>query len=74
MVYDITDPANTKFANYINSREFDEVIKGDVSPEGLCFIPASSSKTGNATLLAACEVSGTLAAYQCDYEQPETND
>ena len=24
-------------------------------------------------LLAACEVSGTLAAYQCDYEQPETN-
>lgn len=25
-------------------------------------------------LLAACEVSGTLAAYQCDYEQPETND
>lgn len=74
MVYDITDPANTKFANYINSREFDEVIKGDVSPEGLCFIPASSSKTGKATLLAACEVSGTLAAYQCDYEQPETKD
>lgn len=74
MVYDITDPANTKFANYINSREFDEVIKGDVSPEGLCFIPASSSKTGKAMLLAACEVSGTLAAYQCDYEQPETND
>ena len=74
MVYDITDPANTKFANYINSREFDEVIKGDVSPEGLCFIPASSSKTGKALLLAACEVSGTLAAYQCDYEQPETND
>lgn len=74
MVYDITDPANTKFANYINSREFDEVIKGDVSPEGLCFIPASSSKTGKATLLAACEVSGTLAAYQCDYEQPATND
>ena len=74
MVYDITDPANTKFANYINSREFDEVIKGDVSPEGLCFIPAKDSKNGKATLLAACEVSGTLASYQCDYEQPETND
>ena len=74
MVYDITDPANTKFANYINSREFDEVIKGDVSPEGLCFIPAKDSKNGKATLLAACEVSGTLATYQCDYEQPETND
>lgn len=74
MVYDITDPANTKFANYVNSREFDEVIKGDVSPEGLCFISAKDSKNGKATLLAACEVSGTLAAYQCDYEQPATND
>lgn len=74
MVYDITDPANTKFANYINSREFDDVIKGDVSPEGLCFISAKDSKNRKATLLAACEVSGTLAAYQCDYEQPATND
>ncbi len=69
MVYDITDPSNSKFSNYINSREFDEAIKGDVSPEGLCFIPASDSKTGKAMLLAACEVSGTLAVYQCDYEQ-----
>lgn len=65
MVYDITDPANTKFVNYVNSREFDEAIKGDVSPEGLCFVPASESKTGNALLLTACEVSGTLAVYEC---------
>lgn len=69
MVYDITDPANAKFANYINSREFDEVIKGDVSPEGLCFVPASDSKTGKALLLAACEVSGTMAVYTCDSDQ-----
>ncbi|MGN0370065.1 MAG: choice-of-anchor I family protein [Butyrivibrio sp.] len=74
MVYDITDPANAKFANYINSREFDEVIKGDVSPEGLCFIKSSDSKTGKAILLAACEVSGTLAAYECDYEQSDIPD
>ncbi|MGN1319769.1 MAG: choice-of-anchor I domain-containing protein, partial [Acutalibacteraceae bacterium] len=73
MVYDITDPANAKFANYINSREFDEAIKGDVSPEGLCFVSAENSKTGKATLLAACEVSGTLAAYECDYEEPVHN-
>ena len=71
MVYDISDAANVRFANYINSREFDEVIKGDVSPEGLCFIPASESKTGKAMLLAACEVSGTLAVYECDYEQSD---
>lgn len=70
MVYDITDPSNAKFANYINSREFDDKIKGDVSPEGLCFIPAGKSKTGRTMLLAACEVSGTLAAYTCTYDAP----
>jgi len=64
MVYDVTDPANASFVNYINSREFDAAIQGDVSPEGLCFVSASDSKTGQALLLAACEVSGTLAVYQ----------
>ena len=66
MVYDITDPANTKFVNYINSREFAAEVQGDVSPEGLSFIPASMSKNGKAILLAACEVSGTLTVYQCE--------
>lgn len=63
MVYDITDPANVSYVNYINSRDFSEDIAGDVSPEGLCFIPASESKTGKPMLLAACEVSGTVAVY-----------
>lgn len=66
MVYDITEPENAVFVNYINSREFDEAIKGDVSPEGLCFVSSEDSKNGKAMLLAACEVSGTLAAYECD--------
>ena len=69
MVYDVTDPENTYFINYINSREFDDAIQGDVSPEGLCFIPAIASKTGKAMLLAACEVSGTLAVYECEYDE-----
>ena len=63
MVYDITDPANVSYVNYMNSRDFSEDIAGDVSPEGLCFIPASESKTGKPMLLAACEVSGTVAVY-----------
>ena len=61
MVYDITRPTDVRFVNYINSRDFSGDIVGDVSPEGLCFVPAASS--GQAMLLAACEVSGTLAAY-----------
>ena len=64
MVYDITDPENASFTNYINSRDFSEEIAGDDSPEGLCFISASDSKNGSAYLLAACEVSGTVAAYR----------
>lgn len=65
MVYDITEPENAVFVNYINSREFDDAIKGDVSPEGLCFVSAADSKNGKAMLLTACEVSGTLAVYEC---------
>lgn len=64
MVYDITDPENASFTNYINSRDFSEDIAGDDSPEGLCFISASDSGNGSAYLLASCEVSGTVAAYR----------
>ena len=63
MVYDITDPAKVQYVNYINSRDFSEDIKDDDSPEGLKFVPAAESTTGDALLLAACEVSGTLAVY-----------
>lgn len=66
MVYDITEPENTFFVNYINSREFEEGIQGDVSPEGLCFITAENSPTGQPLLLAAFEVSGTVSAYELD--------
>ena len=74
MVYDITAPDEIEFVNYINSREFNDSIQGDVSPEGLCFIPAAESSTGKPLLLAACEVSGTLAVYELTGEQDETPD
>jgi DNA-binding beta-propeller fold protein YncE len=64
MVYDISDIKNISFVNYINSREFGADVQGDVAPEGLSFIPAAQSVTGNAQLLAACEVSGTVAVYE----------
>ena len=64
MVYDITDPDQSTYVNYINSRDFSADIAGDDSPEGLCFLSADDSFDGNSYLLAACEVSGTVAAYQ----------
>lgn len=71
MVYDITVPSETVFVNYVNSREFDGAIQGDVSPERLCFVPAECSKSGKPLLLAACEVSGTLAVYELTGGSPE---
>ncbi len=62
MVYDITNPVKTTYVNYINSREFGDVIMGDVSPEGLCFVDNGTAK--NPMIIAACEVSGTLAVYE----------
>ena len=80
MVYDITVPAQTKYVNYINSRDFTSIIPGseeykegdldkwvtggDVAPEGFAFVSAQHSPTGQALLLTACEVSGTVAVYQ----------
>ena len=80
MMYDVTSPERAEFVDYINSRDFRSVVEGsevyedgeldkwvtggDVAPEGLAFIAASASPTGRAMLLAACEVSGTVAVYE----------
>lgn len=63
MVYDVSEPHNAKYVNYINSRDFSSDIAGDDSPEGLCFVPADESVNGRSMMLAACEVSGTVAVY-----------
>ena len=90
MVYDVTDPDNSEFVNYINSRDFAGIVSGseeydedkldkwvtggDVAPEGLAFIPAAQSPTGRDLLLAACEVSGTVAVYELTPNQAEEPD
>ncbi|WP_078381944.1 choice-of-anchor I family protein [Sutcliffiella halmapala] len=61
MTYNITNPKDAKFANYINSREFSQAIAGDVGPEGLDFIPSDISPTGRPLVLVANEVSGTVS-------------
>ena len=71
MIYDITDAENTSYVNYINSREFDSEIQGDVSPEGLSFV--SSNDAGKPLILAACEVSGTLPVYELSFNDTNNN-
>lgn len=63
MTFDLSDLLNVKYGDYINTRDFSDTIKGDVSPEGLCFIPAENSPTGLPMVLVANEVSGTVAAF-----------
>ncbi|OON97900.1 MAG: hypothetical protein ATN36_02165 [Epulopiscium sp. Nele67-Bin005] len=64
MVYNITDPHNATFTNYFTSRDYTSAIGGDVSPEGLKFVPKEQSPTGTDILLVANEGSGTLAVYE----------
>ena len=64
MVYDLTNPESPEFVTLISSRDFSEDVKGDVSPEGLQFIPADVSPTGYPLLAATHEVSGTVAVYE----------
>ena len=63
MVFDITAPIDVRYLQYVNNRNFnaDEVNKddltetGDLAPEGMQFIPAEQSPTGDALLLVASE-------------------
>lgn len=61
MAYDITEPSEAEFVDYINTRDYSNSIAGDVAPEGLCFVSKEKSPTGKAMLLVANEVSGTVS-------------
>ncbi|RCK52476.1 alkaline phosphatase [Thalassospira profundimaris] len=67
MVYDLTNPANPQFVTYHTDRNFEGDPKqdtaGDLAPEGMLFIDAKHSPTGNAMLVVASEVSGSTRLY-----------
>jgi hypothetical protein len=62
MMYKITDPTKPKLVQYI--RNTTTLADGDISPEGLRFIPASASPTGVPLLAVGHEVTGSVAVYQ----------
>ncbi|QSV63886.1 MAG: hypothetical protein HEQ26_15135 [Dolichospermum sp. DL01] len=57
MVYDVSNPNQPKFIQYINTPE-------DVAIEGLTFISAADSPTGKPLLATANEVSKTVAIFE----------
>jgi len=64
LIYDVTNPNNPSFADYIHTMNSSTGIMTDIAPEGLLFVPASESHTGENLLIASNEVSGTVAIYQ----------
>ncbi len=59
---DISVPSAPEFVNYVNSDDaFD-----DISPEGLKFVAAEDSPTGNPMLAVAYEVSGTVTLFEIE--------
>lgn len=76
MAYDVTSPAAARFVSYVNTRDFGEsggenAMNTDSAPEGLEFIAAADSPTGQPLLLVAHEVSGTVALLQLETTRVE---
>ncbi|MEU0524204.1 choice-of-anchor I family protein [Streptomyces niveus] len=66
--YDLSDPRRPKAAGYVNSRDFagdpEAGTAGDLGPEGVLFVAAKDSPTGDALLVVGNEVSGTTSIYK----------
>ena len=67
IVYDITDPSQPMFVQYVNNRDFaggtEAGTAGDLGPEGMLFISAENSPTGTPLLVTGNEVSGTTTIF-----------
>ena len=62
LMYDLTNPAAPKFVQWLQNTT--DLTNGDISPEGLSFVPASQSPTGHALIIAGYEVSGTVSVWE----------
>lgn len=77
--FDLSDPSAPKFATYFNNRDFSVSVEdeiedasdpaallssaGDLGPEGITFLTADESPSGEAMLVVGNEVSGTTSLY-----------
>ena len=65
-VYDITNPYDSKFVDYVINRDVTEEgdLIGDNGPEGMVFVEAQDSPSGVPLVIIGNEVSGTVAVWQ----------
>jgi DNA-binding beta-propeller fold protein YncE len=77
MTYDITDPNNPMFLDYVNNRDFsgdaEAGTAGDLGPEGLLFVSADESPNQQPLLVVTNEVSGSTTLYSIDAPEPSTS-
>ena len=59
VMFDVTDPTAPVFRQWF-------AAAGDISPEGLTFVPASAAPGGQPLLLVAHEISGTTSVLRLD--------
>lgn len=66
MVYDITNPYDVRFSDYFYNRGTaeGESISGDLAPEGMVFVEAQHSATGEPLLIIGNEISGSIAVWE----------
>ncbi len=67
LLYDLSNPSAPEFIQYVRS-------DADIAPEGLAFISAEKSSTGQPLLAVANEVSGTVSLYGIDVLQPSAEE
>lgn len=64
VIYNITDPANAEFVDYVIVHADGDATTGDVSPEGMFFVPADEAPNGKNLLIVSYEVSGSTVIYE----------
>jgi hypothetical protein len=72
-VYDVTDPFNVDFVDYVNTRSFagsfNFARSGDLGAEGVHFISADNSPNGKPLVVVAHEISGSTVIFQVNKTQ-----
>ncbi len=58
MVYDISNPESPAFVQWVNT------APADISPEGILFVKAEHSPTGNPLLVVNYEITGTVRVFE----------
>lgn len=73
-VYEIIDPTDIQYVEYINVRDFskdaDDTLSLDIAPEDLLFISSDDSPNGDNLLIASNEVSGSISVYTIQVNFP----